>query len=103
MHIWLMQTGEIHSFETGARKMRTDILADYLRTRGHSIVWWSTNFSHQKKAVLSRGCEEVSIDKDYKIKFIKGFPYSKNVGLRRYIHHKLQGQLFSPTHHKQHL
>lgn len=88
MLIWLIQTGESHPFQQGARKMRTAILADHLHARGHSIVWWSTNFYHQKKVLLSPGYKEVVVGDNYVIKLIKGLPYRKNVSLRRYFHQR---------------
>lgn len=74
--------------------MRTGMLADCLQARGHSIVWWSTNFYHQKKVLLSSGYKEVVIADNYVIKLIKGLPYRKNFSLRRYLHQKLIAKRF---------
>lgn len=94
MLIWFTQTGESHPFQQGARKMRTGMLADRLRAHGHSIVWWSTNFYHQKKILLSPGYKEVVIGDNYVIKLIKGLPYRKNVSLWRYLHQRLIASRF---------
>ena len=94
MLIWLIQTGESHPFQKGARKMRTAMLAEHLHAKGHSVVWWSSNFFHPTKTLLFNDYKEVEIDQNYTIKLIKGLPYTKNISIKRYIHYKLLAKRF---------
>jgi len=94
MNIWLIQTGEFHPFQEGARKMRTAMLADSLRARGNSIVWLSTNFFHPTKTLLYPGYKKIELEPGYEIRMIPGLPYFKNVSLRRFFHYKLLERRF---------
>ena len=99
MHVWLVQTAEFHPFQVGARKMRTAMLADALRTRGHTITWWSSNFFHPTKTLLAPGYDERVLGDGYVVKLIEGLPYQKNVSLRRYAHYKLLARRFRKLSH----
>lgn len=78
--------------------MRTAMLGDALRGRGHEIMWWSTNFFHPTKTFLAPGYQEIEIDSDYEIRLLEGIPYRKNLSLRRYLHYKRLGTTFSRMH-----
>lgn len=74
--------------------MRTAMIADELRRRGHSVVWWSTTFFHPTKQLLFPDSTEVMISDGYGIRLIKGLPYQTNISLRRYLHYKLLAHRF---------
>ncbi len=51
--VWLVKDGENLPIQAGSRKkMRTWMLAERLVARGHSILWWSSTFSHQTRKLL---------------------------------------------------
>ena len=89
MKIWLAHIGECYPFQEGAALMRNGLLANMLVSRGHSVVWWGSNFYHSEKIVLSKSYKEVQINPNYQINLLKGCPYKKNVSLHRLLHHKL--------------
>lgn len=95
MLTWLIQTGENHPFQTESRKMRTGILADYLHSQGQSIVWWSSNFYHPQKILLSPAYKEVKIADNFSIKLLRGIPYQRNISLTRFRHYKCLAKNFA--------
>lgn len=88
MKVWITQTSEPYPFEEGVRKWRTGILADYLVSLGHEVIWWGCNFTHQKKKLLYPGYKEVAVSKNYRLKLLRGFSYKRNVSLIRYLCYK---------------
>jgi len=89
LNIWLIQRGEPLPCEENTRKMRTGMLADKLVERGHSIVWWTSAFDHNKKKWKFRKDTEVKVNNNFKIIILKGIGYKKNISLSRYIDHRI--------------
>lgn len=87
MNVWLIKDGENLPIQHDARRMRTWMLADELVSRGHSVTWWASTHSHQRKALLfRRDCElEVTPNLRLKLLFVGG--YKKNRSIRRFLHH----------------
>lgn len=66
------------------RPGRYTTLAETLRDRGHSVVWWSSNYSHGFKKFRAP-CEEFE---GITIRQIRTCAYRRNVSLRRLINHR---------------
>jgi glycosyltransferase involved in cell wall biosynthesis len=71
------------------------MLADALVKRGHSVLWWSSTFSHQRKTLLYNQDIEVEVKPQFKLKLVYVGGYKNNISLQRYRHHLRLAQKFS--------
>ncbi|MGV8058423.1 MAG: glycosyltransferase family 4 protein [Smithellaceae bacterium] len=94
MNIWLIQTGEILPLKEDAQKMRIALLAEQLAERGHSVVWWTSAFSHVNKEWLFQTDTLMDLKPGIKILALKGLGYKKNISLARFIDHRLVARKF---------
>lgn len=90
MNIWLFNPFDMLPWEGKPQRYAT--LATCLAERGHSVVHWSSGFSHSFKKR-----REVPDDFDlealpYAIELIDCPSYSSNVGLRRLLNHRQYGK-----------
>lgn len=88
MLVWLVKIGEHSPYNSDSRKMRTSLMAEKLINRGHEVMWWTSAYDHYKKQWLFRDDTEITINDGYRIHFIKGTGYTKNVSLNRYLDHR---------------
>lgn len=87
MFAWLLKDGEHLPVQPGLRKMRMWMLADALMAQDHSVVWWASTFSHQRKSLLYRQHTDVTVRADFHLKLLYAGAYRRNISLRRYRHH----------------
>lgn len=87
MNIWLIKDGENLPVQSGSGKMRMWMLADQLVSRGHSVTWWSSSFSHQRKELLYDKDVAIEVGAHFKLKLLCVGGYKKNISLRRRLHH----------------
>jgi glycosyltransferase involved in cell wall biosynthesis len=88
VHVWLLKDGENLPIQAGARKMRMWMLADRLLARGHSIVWWSSTFSHQRRTLLFDADADVDAGDRLRLRLLHANAYRRNVSWERYRHHR---------------
>lgn len=94
MKIWFTEIGEPLPIEENARLHRYGTLTRILARLGHDIVWWTSNFSHAKKAFVCNGnCEKV-ID-GVTLRILDGPGYARNVSLARFRHQSQFARTFS--------
>lgn len=95
MKIWIVNVGEnLPTDGENVRIFRCGILANYLSERGHEVIWWTSTFDHYLKKQRFNENKTISLKSNYKIKFLNGSGYTKNISLKRlYDHYKL-GLLF---------
>lgn len=94
MLIWVLKDGEHLPVQADLRKMRTGMLADALAGRGHSVVWWSSTFSHQRKMSLYKKDTEVAAGLGVRLRLLHAGTYGRNVSLARYLHHRTLARRF---------
>lgn len=87
MLIWMIKDGENLPVQVNERKLRTWLLSEELVSRGHSVVWWSSTFSHQKKMLLYDRDVEIDVAPSFKLYLCHAGKYVRNVSLGRYLHH----------------
>ena len=87
MIVWLFKDGELLPVQRNARKMRTWMLAEFLVERGHTVVWWSSTFSHQFKQLLFSKDTEVEVEPRFLLKMLHSGSYRNNVSIARMLHH----------------
>ena len=95
MLTWLIKDGEILPVQAATRPMRTGMLANELVERGHSVVWWSSTFSHQRKTLLYEKDTALEVEPGFQLNLIHAGRYQKNISLGRYFHHRLLARRFS--------
>jgi glycosyltransferase involved in cell wall biosynthesis len=94
MLIWLIKDGETLPIQPGTRAMRTGMLADELLARGHSVVWWSSTFSHPMKSLLHDRDAEIVIKPGLHLRLLHAGSYKRNISLERRRHHRLLARRF---------
>ncbi|MGC8834262.1 MAG: glycosyltransferase family 4 protein [Armatimonadota bacterium] len=96
MLIWLVGVGEPLPIDPdGKRLYRCGMLAEALVTRGHSVVWWTSTFSHpRKKQRYLRDATAVIWDDKCALRMIYAPAYRKNVSVARLLHHIVLAQRF---------
>lgn len=93
MKIWLFQIGEPLPLSKETRKMRTALLAEELAQQGHQVVWWASQFDHNRKAWLEQS-GTIPWKDNIEIVLLRGCGYSKNISLKRFYDHRLLAQRF---------
>jgi glycosyltransferase involved in cell wall biosynthesis len=90
MKIWIIQTGEPLHVDGGAlRKMRAMNLADFLISRGHEVVIYSTTFNHTLKRQRFVKTSEIKINRQLSYVLIKSPGYKKNISIGRLVDHAI--------------
>ena len=88
MVIWILQTGEpLHIDAGNPRPMRAMNLSDKLVEAGHSVVLWSSAFSHQGKKHRTKKYTIHKVNNNLEIRLIPSSGYKKHLGLMRLIDH----------------
>jgi glycosyltransferase involved in cell wall biosynthesis len=87
MNVWLLKDGEHLPIQPDARRMRTWMLADELVKHRHSVTWWASTHSHQRKALLFNHDHDVDIGPSFRLKLLFAGSYKSNRSARRLIHH----------------
>ena len=93
MNIWLCNPFD-NLEEEGARPQRYALLSAEFARRGHDVTWWTSAFSHARKAPratpggepLPRAYEN---PRGVRMRLVEAPPYARNVSLRRVRNHRL--------------
>ncbi|MFH1921160.1 MAG: glycosyltransferase family 4 protein [Planctomycetota bacterium] len=85
MRIWFVELGEPLPFQSGQRLLRYGELTQVLARRGHKVVWWACNFSHQTLGFVGPPNSRVT-NAGVEIVLVHGPGYRRNVGLARFRH-----------------
>lgn len=89
MNIWLATIGEPVPLESGHgdRLHRTGYFAQFLANRGHRTLWWTSAFDHFRKRHLSARDQTVDLDRNLRIRMLRGRGYRRNISLARLHDH----------------
>ena len=88
MLVWILQTGEpLHIDEEYPRPMRAINLSNKLIELGHSVVLWSSAFSHQRKEHRTKKYKIHKVNDNLEVRLIPSCGYKKHIGLMRLIDH----------------
>ena len=86
--VWILQTGEpLHIDAGNPRPMRAMNLSNKLIDAGHSVVLWSSAFSHQVKKHRSKTFKTQQVNKNLEIRLINSCGYKKHIGFARLLDH----------------
>lgn len=90
MKVWLIKTGEpIAANNPNERPHRMGMLADFLLSKGHEVVWWMSTVDHLRKELIYKQDKVLQINDAYKLYFLHGPLYKKNVSLMRLLNHRI--------------
>jgi len=102
MRVWLINSSEAVPLDEGrARLRRTGLLGEVLSARGHDILWWSSTFQHAFKTQRYDSDTVVDVRERYKMQFLRGPGYRRNISLARLWDHRQLGRGFrrlAPVH-----
>lgn len=87
MNVWLLKDGENLPIQNDARRMRTWMLAEELVKHGHSVTWWASTHSHQRKTLLFAQDRDIEVNHGFRLKLLFVGGYKKNKSARRLLHH----------------
>ncbi len=92
MNIWICNPFD-NLVEEGVRPQRYAMLSSELARRGHAVTWWTSDFSHPRKARRSKPdgtpLERAYVNADgVSMRLLPTRPYARNVSLRRVRSHK---------------
>lgn len=93
MQIWLVNPFDFlpgEQYRTG----RYAYFAKMLSEAGHSVVWWTSAFSHFSKSYRRVSNLQSLFPYNIKVNLLQAPSYSKNISLRRLINHFLWAQSF---------
>ena len=85
MRVWFAELGEPLPIQSGQRLLRYGELTRVMARRGHQVVWWACNFSHQTLDFVGAPNSRVTCD-GVEIVLVGGTGYRKNVSLARLRH-----------------
>ena len=85
MRVWFVELGEPLPIQSGQRLLRYGELTQVLARRGHEVVWWACNFSHQTLDFIGPPNSRVACG-GVEIVLVGGTGYRKNVGFARLLH-----------------
>ncbi len=96
MLFWLATIGEpLPTDPGGPRLLRTGMLAEQLRRRGHEVLWWTSSFDHVRKTYRAAAPTTLQVDSGYRLVLLHGPGYRRNVSLRRWADHWVIGRQFA--------
>jgi glycosyltransferase involved in cell wall biosynthesis len=88
MNIWILQTGEpLHIDKGNHRPMRAMNLSNKLVEAGHSVILWSSAFSHQGKKHRTKEYSIYKVNDNLEVRLIPSCGYQKHIGLGRLFDH----------------
>jgi glycosyltransferase involved in cell wall biosynthesis len=88
MTIWIVNPFDDLPDEAG-RPLRYWQLCRTLAAQGHTVIWWSSDFSHRLKSYRSESIREID---GFQIRLVHTSPYQRNVGLARLKNHRTFGR-----------
>ena len=102
MNIWLCNPFD-NLEEEGARPQRYALLSGELARRGHEVTWWTSAFSHARKAPRVAADGRTPLAHSYRnangvsMRLLEAPPYSRNVSLRRIFSHRAFARVWRQT------
>ena len=88
MKVWVIKDGENLPLRSDIRLMRNGLLAEQLGAAGHSVTWWASTFSHQKKTLLFDADKIVKVTSNCNLRLLYCGQYQNNISLQRWLHHQ---------------
>ena len=88
--IWIVNPFDLLPGEPG-RPGRYRTLSEVLSSRGHEVVWWTSDFGHRFKAQRTAGD---SGDGAFAVRLLHTCPYKRNISLARGCNHRQFGREF---------
>lgn len=95
LHVWLVTVGEpLPGYSSGDRLWRCGFLAKLLAERGHKVTWWTSTFDHFNKRDFEDAEVVRDISPNFRLQFLKGRRYARNVSVSRFLNHRELGRRF---------
>ena len=99
MRFWVIKAGEPIPFlesESKDRFLRAGLMCLTLTGRGHDVVWWASQFDHNRKQFRAVETDRPipSLGSDPELVFLSSPGYHRNIGLRRLWDHNRIGARF---------
>ncbi len=97
MRVWLVQRAESTPHDDGGarRLMRMGVLADFLQSKGHTVVWWTSAFDHIRHEYRFKESKRLEVKTNYSIQYLKCFGYKNNKSISRLIDNKVVSSEFT--------
>ena len=92
LSVWLVNPFDDIPGE-GLPPLRYWTLARVLAARGHDVIWWTSTWSHRRKAIRSAPLG-IRDDESFAVRLVAVRPYDKNVSFARLGSHRDFGRTF---------
>ena len=94
MRVWIFKLSEFTPWDIqryGERKSRYSLLAEALVADGHSVMWWTDDFTHYAKERGHRFGKDhfEEVDSGITVRWIHSPGYERNVSFRRFADHRI--------------
>lgn len=90
LNVWILQTGEPLIIDNdNLRFMRGMNLANALIEKGHEVLFFSSNFNHQKKSHREYRSKLIKYNSKLKFYLIDSSGYKNNLSIKRFYDHFL--------------
>jgi glycosyltransferase involved in cell wall biosynthesis len=88
MKVWLLAITEILPTDAGnQRQFRGGTLAKMLAAQGHQVTWWASSTNHFTKTMRVKEDTDIALEPNLKLKILRAPHYTRNISVRRMIHH----------------
>lgn len=88
--VWIVNPFDLLPGEPG-RPGRYRALSEVLSSRGHKVVWWTSDFSHRFK---TRRTMDAPGNEAFAVRLLHTHPYKRNISLARVLNHRQFGREF---------
>lgn len=93
LKVWLIQPWEPNPIDAPeGRPWRTGMLANELVERGHTVVWWCSQWAHYTKEFRATSAKRVQVRPGFEIQVLPALGYAKNISIQRLRDHRMVGQ-----------
>lgn len=95
MRIWTITVGEpVPGFSGTSRQWRCGALSQLLADRGHDVTWWTSSVDHFTKTQMVTSSAMHVVSENFRIQFLRGPTYTRNVSLARFWNHRVIAREF---------
>lgn len=89
MKIWVLTVGEPLPIDGPAQRLlRTGLLVDVLRRRGHDVTWWSSTVDHFTRTQRADQTVTHPLDNGASLVLLYGRLYQRSISIARIVNHR---------------
>lgn len=96
MNIWILEISDfLPGLDGDNRLYRAGLLAKALVGAGHTVLWWSSTFNHQRRRQRFDSSVTVEMSDNYRLRLLHGPGYKRSVSYARIRHNRAVAREFA--------